>query len=77
MYAFFISVASDMNVMRKAFVLASSLRVDFNYLDKSLITIWPHTNESNIKKMVFRNCKYYQTEYTDNNGTVIRICNLF
>jgi hypothetical protein len=49
MYAFFISVASDMNVMRKALVLASSLRMDFNYLDKSLITIWPHTNESNIK----------------------------
>jgi len=58
MYAFFISVASDMNVMKKALVLASSLLVDFNYLDKSSITIWPTTNESNIQKMVFRNCKY-------------------
>jgi len=33
MYEFVISVASDMNVMKKALVLASSLLVDFNYLD--------------------------------------------
>ena len=49
MYEFVISVASDMNVMKKALVLASSLLVDFNYLDKRSITICQTANESNIE----------------------------
>jgi hypothetical protein len=49
MYEFVISVASDMNVMKKVLVLACSLQVDFNYLDKRSITIWRTTNESNIE----------------------------
>ena len=56
-----------MNVMKKALVLASSLLVDFNYLDESSIIIWPNTNDLDIQKMVFRNCKYYRTGY-DHEG---------
>jgi len=77
MYDFVISVASDMNVMKKALVLASSLLVDFNYLDKSSIIIWPNTNDLNIQKMVFRNCKYYRTGYDQEGKFYKTVSTLF
>ena len=62
--------------MKKALVLASSLLVDFNYLDKSSITIWPNTHDSNIK-VVFRKCKYYMTGYGHEGNLVTTIGPLF